>query len=99
MTAIMLIVLLITSDLFTDGKGRTTTLAAITSFASLMVISTLGKDPSTDHVFDDVYGDIIQEVLEEDTESEKANSDDTADKVQFDLGRLIFTATNPSPLF
>ena len=72
----------------TDGKGRTTTLAAITSFASLMVISSLGKDPSTDHVFNDVYGDIMQDILEEDTESEKANSDDTAEKVEFDLGRI-----------
>lgn len=54
-----------------------------------MFISTLGKDPSPGHVFDDVYGDLIQDILEEDTVTDKGTSDDTGEKVEFDLGRVL----------
>ena len=60
-----------------------------------MVISSLGKDPSTEHVLNDVYGDLMQDILEDDSDSEKANDDDTAEKIEFDLG--ILYATVPSP--
>ena len=79
--------------LFADGKGRRTTLAAITSFASLMFISTLGKDPSTGHVFDDVYGDLIQDVLEDDAGTDKGHSEDTMEKAdEFDIGIYHMTS-------
>ena len=54
-----------------------------------MFISTLGKDPSTGHVFDDVYGELIQDILDDETATDKGNSEDTImEKDEFDIGKV-----------
>lgn len=74
----------------TDGKGRgTKSLSAITSFASLMFISTLGKDlGESNEREDDMYGQLIRDILEEDgedddedTENDKTMSESSDEKV------------------
>ncbi|XP_045176682.2 uncharacterized protein LOC123537160 isoform X1 [Mercenaria mercenaria] len=78
------------------GKGRgTKSLTAITSFASLMFISTLGKDPSNKSNCDDMYGELIRDILgddeedEDDTELEKTLTDTSNEKDSYtDIQRV-----------
>jgi hypothetical protein len=83
-----------------DGKGRgTKSLTAITSFASLMFISTLGKDPSNKTNCDDMYGELIRDILgdedeeEDDTDMDKTTTDISNDKVAISIDSLNKNST------
>ena len=63
---------------FADGKGRRgVAMSAISSFASLMLISTLGKSNVAGDTDDDLYGHALEEAMKEDQD----DNDDTANGI------------------
>ncbi|KAL4225410.1 Voltage-gated hydrogen channel 1 [Mactra antiquata] len=71
------------------GRGRgTKSLSAITSFASLMFISTLGQDLDTsggcNSESEDMYGELIRNILEQDDDADDGRDDTDNDKTTSD---------------